>query len=231
MSRRSLFTLLTALGTAGLLTGCLLQDVTSASRPPESFGKTQRGWHCPDVSGLYAWPPADGKAFGYNKSGGFDPHYRGGFLGLNIRGEARLWLSGPAGDGQPLVLRSRLINRAPELRMGRDTTEWQERQPHFNCRFGWVRLQADFVQGAGAYSSGEIREEVKMTLLRDGSLAVGQKVTIPRAAQPIGWGDVRFFSVPQSDRVVWNWSKFKRIGDSGAGLPPEDANLQREKRR
>ena len=45
--------------TASVMGGCVREKVNGSAEPPLSFGKVARNvLGCADVSGLYAWPPA-----------------------------------------------------------------------------------------------------------------------------------------------------------------------------
>ncbi|MFO1317164.1 MAG: hypothetical protein U1F58_16345 [Burkholderiales bacterium] len=196
-------------------TGCGSDAVTGSPDLPAAFGALKDGHGCPDLAGLYAWPPSEGKAFGYRADGQPEPGYRGGFLGLPVRDDAEVWIAEmPEGAGR-LSLHSRLARASPA---GGSASEWTTKEPAISCGRGWARLHRDVV--ASANPNGDIRTEAKITVLADGALAVGQMSTVPQAPYALAIGGFEFFGVARPDRTFWSWAKLARIGDTGEETMP-----------
>ena len=205
---------------AGGLAGCGPGpgEVTGSPDLPLHFGRLKDPRGCPDLAGLYAWPPSDGSAFGYRADGEPEQGYRGGFLGLPVRGEAQVWIAEPAEGTGRLALHSRLA-AAPPSGASASASEWAERSPRFDCAHGWARVHRELVVAGSPH--GDVRMEAKLGVLTDGALAVGQMAAVPQAPFAVAVSGFEFFSVARPERTVWSWTKLARIGDTGVDTPAE----------
>lgn len=211
------------------LLACRGEEIRGTPDPPPAFGQIERPWFgCPDLSGLYAWPADAGQPFGYRRDGKAEDF--SDFLGLPRYPQAQIWIEGPA-TAHALVLRTRLINRNPRLQIRSLTSQWSRHQfdsGDYRCHNGAVILAERDLdeQKARAWSSHRVRIGAQLLRLEDGSLAVGQSLREWGRVTPFGWGDRSFFHLKAPDRVSWYWSRLRRLGPTGEGLPPDDAALR-----
>lgn len=216
---------------AAALGGCTFKDeVIGSPEMPASFGKTDKPWlGCPDLGGLYTWPPTEGHAFGYLSNGRKDKF--GSFLELPLHPEAQIWVQGPGRKAaHEVALRSRMINRDPRLRIRSLTEEWGYRLvSDYKCSSGVVIFPEQELTQPGApewYGGKNVAAGARLSLLADGSLAVGQWVRVSGRTGSVGWGGQSWFTYPMPDRVKWYWTRLARIGPTGANVPPDDAALR-----
>lgn len=195
------------------LAGCGSGDVTGSPDLPAAFGPVKGGHGCPELAGLYAWPPVEGRAFGYLADGQPEQGHRGGFLGLPVRDDAQVWIAEvPDGAGR-LSLHSRLADPASQARATQPAPEWTTKEPRYDCGRGWARVHREIVNTANPL--GDVHVEAKLTVLADGALAVGQMATVPQASFALAVSGFEIFSIARPDRTVWSWAKLARIGDTG----------------
>jgi len=191
------------------------------SMPPSygEFGRASAG--CPDLTGLYAWPPLDHPRPAVPATG----QYGGGaptFLGQRVHTEAQIWINGPSAASQrALEVRTRMINRDPRYRVGSLSQEWSFGTITYHCEGRWAvwdKLTSD----------GEYQHSGRMALLADGSLAVGQAARAGGQRGPIfSWGGQTYGDVALPDKVGVGWARLKRIAPTGKDVPADDAYLRR----
>lgn len=227
-----------ALGVLILCAGCSGDEpvVVGSESPPASFGATEATFlGCAPVTGLYAWPPVDGEA-----DDGRLPRLGGPPLPqlmpteLPLFNHAQLWID----DRNGLRLASRMVNRDPKLRIGALTEQWGFHElSNLDCdggRWQWSAPPADELSrragverarladtGAESMSSGLVLQH-----MADGRLAIGQWQRLRFRASgrngPPAAGESR---LDPPDRIEWRWSLLARLGDTGEGVPPDDAAL------
>jgi len=213
------------------LGGCVGKDeIVGSPEMPAGWGRTVSPLlGCPDLAGLYAWPPAAGHPFGYLPSLRKDKF--GSFLELPLYREAHIWAEGPGRKAaHELTLRTRMINRDPRVRIAPLTTEWGYRIfSDYACKGGAVVLPEEELPQPGApewFGGTKVTVGARLALLADGSLAVGQWVRASGRTSSFGWGEQSWFTYRIEDRVWWYWTRLAKVGTTGAKLPPDDAALR-----
>lgn len=224
-------TALTALLFAAALGGCTFKDeVTGSPEVPDSYGRIDKPvLGCPDLGGLYAWPPADGHPFGYLPSLRKDKF--GSFFDLPLYREAHVWADGPGRKAaHEFTLRTRMINRDPRVRITSLTAEWSYRIfSDYSCTGGVIVTPEEELLQPGApewFGGKKVAVGGRFARMKDGSLAVGQWVRVSGRTGSFGWGGQTWFTYRVADRVKWYWTRLARVGATGAGLPPDDAALR-----
>lgn len=224
-----------ALGVTALaLTSCgrdelpLRPEVSGSEEMPAAFGTVAspaRG--CPDLEGLYAWPWADGRPFGYVTP--TQPDKFGSFLDIPLYDDAQIWISGPGESAERMTLRSRMVNTDPNMRIRSLTTEWSYREhtnTEFSCDDGWVELPEQPVTGDSVaywYGGAGVKVSARLATLADGSLVVGQRLRVWGRTNSIGFNNGRQVTFPAPDRVRWHWTRLARVGPTGRDAPAMDA--------
>ncbi len=207
------------LSTTALLAGCPMKETVGSDTPPAAFGTLQTRTGCPQLSGVYAWPPVEGRAFGYRENGSRAEGYTGGFLLLAMGPDALLWILPPDAKARRVTLKGRVPGPGFDALLRQHPDGWEPKFHGFDCSQGWMRLARDY--NTGIQTAGGGTEEARLTTTEDGALLVGQKVVMPQPAATVGWGDVTFFSIPRGDRIVWTWAKLARAGASGDAFPAD----------
>lgn len=218
--------------------------VVGSATVPVEFGELSSPlFGCSDLEGLYAWPPAEGAAdegVPRNAQGPRLPTLVP--LATPLYREAQLWIA-KIGSGGAVDVRSRMVNRNQSLRIGSLTNTWSQAEltaSELDCKDGaWVYL-------APPPEEGILRQHYQAFLLKDhgaeraelgihlqrlenGDLVIGQWTRlIFRASGRRGPPDAGESVLDPPDRVIWHWSRLKRVGDTGEGVPPDDAALARE---
>jgi hypothetical protein len=209
---------------------------SGSSTPPASLGSLDKPLiGCPDIAGVYVWPPVDGHVFADDRR----PH---GFasrrvVGVNVYPYGRFGIR-MAGRGSPLtaVFRERSPESdAPEPRLngpGWGYHEWGA--PEWRCSFGYLETdEVDFeaptpLPGSGpsphgAESAHGRRTSVlwRMTRLADGSLALGMREHITGGKQSLfSWGDQSAGTVTEADHDEWHWSRLEPVQDDELAKSP-----------
>jgi hypothetical protein len=206
--------------------------VKGSDVPPAEFGALQKDRSdCPNLEGLYAWPWAQGQPFGYRTPTQRDKF--GDFLGMSLEAESQVWVSGPAGTNpEELTLRTRMVNRNPNMRIGSLTTEWGYQifnRLEFRCEDGWAELPEVDLQGDSVaywYGGRGAKVSARLGLMADGSLAVGQKLRVWGRGNA-GNNTVATINAKYGpDKITWYWTRLSRIGPTGKDAPPDDAALR-----
>jgi hypothetical protein len=221
----------TVLLLAVALAGCTFNDeVIGSPEMPDSYGRIdQPVLGCPDLGGLYAWPPAEGHPFGYLPNLRRDKF--GSFLDLPLYREAHVWAEGPGRKAaHEFTLRTRMINRDSRVHISALTGEWSYRVfSGYSCKGGAVVIPEEELPQLNApewFGGKKVAAGARLARLADGSLAVGQWVRVSGRTGAVGWGNQTWFTYRIADRVYWYWTRLARVGATGAGLPPEDVAPQ-----
>lgn len=196
-----------------LLAGCG-GDVRGSATPLEAFGAQDTAWlGCPSMQGMYAWPPEAGAYAGRIASN--DTPWPGGVPVPIGRGRMQVWV---VEGGARLTMLSRDApadgNTEPGLRR-----RWAYAEHALlACRSGMLVSDEEDIGGGEEFGCKGVRRSFRLARMEDGALAVGlgrraydctQSVTI--------WGDKGIDGIKAGDRVIWTWSKLRRIGE---GEPP-----------
>ena len=205
-----------ASGIAWGLAGCG-GKTTGSSSPPASFGALAKPLiGCPDIAGVYAWPPVDGFSYHQANRGGYvDPQK---VVGVNVypRGHFGIRLNG-RGSPMTALFKSARSN-APTPRLSDrewSYSEWGALQWH--CSFGYVEtdeVETEPSRGDAEPADPSDKHTVlwRLTRLADGSLALGRRSYRPGGQQPLfSWSDKSVGSMPAPDRTAWTWSKLEPV--------------------
>lgn len=203
------------------LGGCTRERMNGSAEPPVSFGKVERNLlGCADVSGLYAWPPAQGETRAHSL---MNEKFRGGGsltpIKVALGNEAQIWLSG-ATEGRALVVRTRYAT-AELIARGELSENWSYAaisRLAMSCSGAWISIDGETVVRDSSEKSGRREsssEGLKMARLGDGSLAFGQWVRYSGRRDSINIFGAELANFPAGDLVSWNWARLSRVGDSG----------------
>lgn len=213
------------------LGGCdMLTDVPDTSKMPVIYGDLESKLiGCADVVGLYAWPPTLGKAYAPIASRGNQ-----NYLGVPTYNKAQIWVRGPHKSGPQMTVLSRMVNTNPDYHNSL-TREWSYQDYFKNeiqCKGGWIVLpdvpNEDPVELKN-FAAKRLVMGGKIGRLKDGGLAVGQRVTVSgQTGSYFAWGGQSYGSYAKADHDVWYWTKLVRIGPTGEGVKPDDASLNRD---
>lgn len=193
-----------------LLAACSGDEVHGTPSPPADFGPMDTVFFgCPSMQGLYAWPPVAGEHTGgtHNRERPWP-----GMTPVPISGSRmQVWA---LESGQTLTLLSRDTpadgNAAPTSRRGWGYSE------HWGLACDDDMLDGDEEEaGSGReYGCTGLRRSFRLARMADGALAIGIRRTYYGCTDSVlGWGDARWGSKDIPDRVYWQWSKLRRIGD------------------
>lgn len=193
-----------------LLAGCSNQDMHGTATPPDEFGAMDGAFFgCPSMQGMYAWPPeagmySDGIASNEQPWAGMTPVPIG-------RGRMQVWV---LESGQMLTMLSRDTpadgNTDPGHRRGWGYAE------HYGLACHGDMLDGDDEEiGDGReYGCEGLRRGFRLARMADGALAVGiRKVAHGCRDSVVTWGDRSAGEMKTPDKVYWQWSKLRRIGD------------------
>jgi hypothetical protein len=210
MRIRPRFALILAI--APLFAGCGGEALIEAQVPSEFPAPVERWRGCPEVSGLYAWPPAQGRA----RVSLIEPPAPGPRLDdleplvAPLHTESQVWVD--ASEQTPgLVVRTRMVNRDPNYLNRRLTTEWSYHElgrSDLGCDGTWLEFATDVTDPAvvAHYGTPSLAAGVRFARLPDGGLLIGQWLRIDQ-------------------RIEWHWSRLARVADTGRDAPPVDASL------
>lgn len=200
-----------------LLAGCSGDDVHGTPTPPESFGAQDTAFFgCPDMQGMYAWPPEAGEFA--NGIGRNEQPWAGGKPVPIGRGPMQVWL---LEEGQRTTLLSRdrpadgNTNPAPRRAWG-----YSE---HYGmaCRDDMLEGEEIEIGRDPEYGCAGMRRGFRLARLEDGALAVGIRTTAHGCRGSVTvWGDTSVGDMETRDRVFWHWSKLRRIADATAPETP-----------
>lgn len=207
------------------LVGC--SQTSGSSTPPASLGPLGKPLiGCPEIAGVYVWPPADGRVYAEDRrSHGFASRK---VVGVNVYPYGRFGVR-MTGRGSPLwaVFKERSPDSdAPEPRLkdpGWGYHEWGA--PEWRCTFGYLETdEVDFEaptplpgsgrspDGAEAAHGHKTSVLWRMTRLADGSLALGLREHITGGKQSLfSWGDQSAGTVTEADQDVWHWSRLEPV--------------------
>ncbi|MCC7184490.1 MAG: hypothetical protein IT509_13125 [Rhodocyclaceae bacterium] len=213
---------------AAAIGGCSEEQVKGSPNMPADFGQVPRIWlGCPDLSGLYAWPPVQGSTIQYSIHGR-PSHQNGGTLEplkAPVYPQAQVWISGPR-DREPIELRTRPVIPDTGAAAAPARAWHQGKLVRYACEGNWLVFEGDEQTHpvATAYFGGTmVRHGMRLARLKDGSLAIGQWLRVSGGRGGVRWGDTTLVEGPLPDRVTWNWSRLQKIGDTGKDAPADAA--------
>lgn len=199
-----------------LLAPCLALPVWGAQEqgqpdPPKAFGPVEHALvGCPSVQGVYAWPPVEGE-YAHGKIATNRTPWEGG-LPVRIHGqEMQIWVQQSGGQ---LVMRSRLVNRARNLRTGM-TRQWSLAtygSGQIRCTSNMLDMAPQDTAATNDYGGKGIRRGFRLARMKDGSLAVGiHTVSYGQTGSWFSWGGQSYGSYNLPDVDYWSWSKLPRL--------------------
>jgi hypothetical protein len=195
---------------AALLAGCGGENVHGSSSPPEEFGAQATAWFgCPDMQGMYAWPPEMGE---YANGIATNKQPWPGAVPVPIgRGAMQVWV---LEEGQRLTVLSRNRpadgNTDPGLRRAWGYSE----HDGLACRSDMRDADDEEIADVEGFRCEGVRRGFRLARMEDGALAVGIRTTAHGCRESvISWGDASAGNVKVADKVYWKWSKLRRIGD------------------
>lgn len=243
MSPTSFLTTVLVAVLAGALAGCIRPSdtVMGSATMPVDFGPTAGSlFGCAVVTGLYAWPPVQGEANDGVPRNVQGP--RGPMLvpvGTPLYREAQLWIA-KVGSVGTIDVRSRMVNRDPNLRIGSLTRGWSQAEvsgSKLDCDDGaWTYVAAPAQEGDARanyenillrdYGAERVELGIRLQALENGDLALGQFTRLAfRADGRNGPPAAGESALDPPNTVIWSWSRVSRLGDTGDGVPPDDAAL------
>jgi len=197
------------------LSGCA-DAGRGSSAPPEAFGAVSRTFFgCPDIQGIYAWPPQQGA---YSR-GLLSERQRPNDVGfpVPIHGTtAQLWITQNRGG---IVFRSRSGGRArsggPSVLQAWSTAELGRAQ--YSCSRGGLEVvlekMPDDARLKAEYAGSSVRRSYRIVAMKDGSLAIGLKAEVSGRNQSIfSWGGQSYGSMLDADVIHWQWMRLARTG-------------------
>lgn len=219
-----------ATGAALLALSCLAlpacgPEVRGSPQPPPSFGPVQSvWWGCPNLQGVYTWPPVAESA-GSAVAATRRPPTTGELPFYAMGAEMQVWLRQEHGEA---TLRTRAINRARNVRnsMARQWSLITYGPAQAHCASNMLDLEPAQSpdSGGGSDKSGHAVLGYRLALLKDGALAVGTRRFVPGGkGSYFSWGGQSYGSYDLPDGEAWSWVKLARSGPGDREPPVEDA--------
>jgi hypothetical protein len=219
---RTIGRLTTLVGLALVLAGCRA-EVVGPPAPPAEFGDHDRPlFGCPELEGVYRWPPVAGEYAGGAMASNREP-WAGGTPVPVGRGEMQIWVS----DDDGLVsVRSRRINRAANVhdRLAREWSYVEYAAGEYRCADGMLQVEPMEIPAEEDYGGTGLRRGFRLARLADGALAVDiETVAFGRTESLFTWADSSAGTIALPDKTFHAWSKLERMGPGDVEPAPIDA--------
>jgi hypothetical protein len=201
--------------------GCA--EVSGSPEPPASFGETQVPlFGCPEVEGVYAWPPDAGE-YSARIASNVEP-WAGGRPVRVGREPRQVWVE--LDDADRIAVRSRIINRDPRIRtvLARQWAYTEYDTNEYRCSDGAIVVAPVPMDTGEDFGGKGIRRGFRLFALDDGALAVGiQTVAYGLQGSLFAWGGKSYGSYDLPDKTYWSWSRLARLGPGDREPAPIDA--------
>lgn len=210
---------------AGALAGC--GQVEGRDTPPPEFGAFDKPWFgCPEVAGVYVWPPVEGQTFEEDRRPNAAASREVVGVVVYPRGRFGLRLKGRGAPFTAVFKEWHSDTSEPRLSdSGWGYAEWGATE--WACTRGYLetdeallkpptRLSTPSPYPAEDNPRADGRRTTvawRLTRLADGALALGMRTHATGCKESVsGWGGQSMGEVSAPDRTTWQWAKLTRVG-------------------